>query len=73
MNDLLSTGELAHLSGVPASTLRLWTDAGLLPAPLRIGQRGMRAYPPRALTRARQLQQARGGYLPPLPGHPPSD
>lgn len=38
----MKIGELARLSGLPASTLRYWERAGLLPAPARSG--GQRRY-----------------------------
>jgi len=40
--ELLSIGDAARRAGVPASTLRYWERAGLLPAPQRVG--GKRRY-----------------------------
>jgi MerR family redox-sensitive transcriptional activator SoxR len=40
--ELLSIGDAAQRAGVPASTLRYWERAGLLPAPQRVG--GKRRY-----------------------------
>lgn len=39
----MKIGELAALSGLPASTLRFWERAGILPPPVRVG--GQRRYP----------------------------
>jgi len=46
-NSELTIGEVARHAGVPASTLRYWESAGLLPAPGRVG--GKRRYDPSAL------------------------
>lgn len=45
----LTIGEVTRHAGVPASTLRYWESAGLLPAPERVG--GKRRYDPQALRR----------------------
>jgi MerR family redox-sensitive transcriptional activator SoxR len=42
MDTMLSIGDVAAQSGVPASTLRYWEEIGLLPAPDRVG--GRRSY-----------------------------
>lgn len=47
--DQLAIGEVAERSGVPASTLRFWEDAGLLAAPERVG--GKRRYDAESLRR----------------------
>lgn len=49
MPDLLTIGEVARRSGVPASTLRYYDEVGVLPAPVRRG--GQRRYDPAALGR----------------------
>jgi DNA-binding transcriptional MerR regulator len=41
-DELLPIGDAARQAGVPASTLRYWERAGLLPAPQRVG--GKRRY-----------------------------
>lgn len=38
----MKIGELAELSGLPASTIRYWERTGILPAPARVG--GQRRY-----------------------------
>jgi MerR family redox-sensitive transcriptional activator SoxR len=46
-NSELTIGEVARHTGVPASTLRYWESAGLLPAPGRVG--GKRRYDPQTM------------------------
>jgi MerR family redox-sensitive transcriptional activator SoxR len=45
----LSIGEVARRTGVPASALRYYEDAGLLPAPRRVS--GRRRYDAEVLRR----------------------
>lgn len=49
VDTLLSIGDVAGRSGVPASTLRYYEQTGLLPAPARTA--GRRRYEPSVLTR----------------------
>jgi MerR family redox-sensitive transcriptional activator SoxR len=73
-------GELARQSGVPATALRFWEQAGLLPSPRRIS--GRREYGPDALDRVSLLllaktcgftvQETRRLFGPGLDGQPPS-
>lgn len=73
-------GELARQSGVPATALRFWEQAGLLPAPRRVS--GRRDYGPEALDRVSLLllskacgftvQETRRLFGPGLDGQPPS-
>ncbi|MFD8598429.1 MerR family transcriptional regulator [Kitasatospora sp. NPDC059646] len=56
---LMTIGQLAEKTGVPASAIRFWERHGLLPAPERQG--GQRRYPPQAAERIvllRKFQQA---------------
>ncbi|KDN84628.1 MerR family transcriptional regulator [Kitasatospora cheerisanensis] len=56
---LMTIGQLAERTGVPASAIRFWERHGLLPAPERQG--GQRRYPPQAADRIvllRKFQQA---------------
>jgi MerR family redox-sensitive transcriptional activator SoxR len=50
-------GEVARRSGLPASTLRYYERAGLLPPPARSSKR--RVYEPRVMGRLRIIQLAR--------------
>ncbi|MFF0393521.1 MerR family transcriptional regulator [Kitasatospora sp. NPDC004615] len=55
----MTIGQLAEITGVPASAIRFWERHGLLPAPER--QSGQRRYPPQAaerITLLRKFQQA---------------
>jgi MerR family redox-sensitive transcriptional activator SoxR len=52
----MSIGEMARRSGVPATALRYYEKAGVLPAPLRVS--GRRAYAADALQRVRMLRFA---------------
>lgn len=52
----LSIGEVARRTGVAASALRYYEDAGLLPAPRRVG--GRRRYDPQVLRRVEVLRCA---------------
>jgi MerR family transcriptional regulator, redox-sensitive transcriptional activator SoxR len=52
----LSIGEVARRTGVAASALRYYEDAGLLPAPRRVG--GRRRYDPEVLRRVEVLRCA---------------
>lgn len=52
----LSIGEVARRTGVAASALRYWEDAGLLPAPRRVG--GRRRYDADAVRRVEVLRCA---------------
>ncbi|HEX2211710.1 MAG TPA: MerR family transcriptional regulator, partial [Longimicrobium sp.] len=52
----LSIGEVARRTGVAASALRYWEDAGLLPAPRRVG--GRRRYDADAVRRVEVLRSA---------------
>lgn len=54
--DALSIGEVARRTGVPASALRYWEDAGLLPAPRRVS--GRRRYDAQVLRRVQVLRFA---------------
>jgi MerR family redox-sensitive transcriptional activator SoxR len=56
--DGLSIGEVARRAGVAASALRYWEDAGLLPAPRRVG--GRRRYDADVLPRVQLLRSAQG-------------
>jgi MerR family redox-sensitive transcriptional activator SoxR len=53
MDTMLSIGEVAAQSGVPASTLRYWEEIGLLPAPVRVG--GRRRYSESILRRLKVI------------------
>ncbi|RKT16957.1 MerR family transcriptional regulator [Streptomyces sp. 1114.5] len=56
---LMTIGQLAEITDVPASAIRYWERHGLLPAPER--QSGQRRYPPQAADRIvllRKFQQA---------------
>ncbi len=53
----MRVGELARLSGVPASTLRYYESNGLLPAPRRAGN-GYRDYPADSLERVGLIRLA---------------
>jgi MerR family redox-sensitive transcriptional activator SoxR len=55
--ELLSIGDAARQAGVPASTLRYWERAGLLPAPQRVG--GKRRYDTDDLRRQRVVVLAK--------------
>jgi MerR family mercuric resistance operon transcriptional regulator len=55
----LRSGELAHLAGVSADTLRYYERKRLLPAPPRT-QSGYRSYPPEALARVQLIRRAIG-------------
>ena len=50
---MLSIGDVAAQSGVPASTLRYWEEIGLLPAPERVA--GRRRYPNSILRRLNSM------------------
>ena len=73
-------GELARQSGVPATALRFWEQAGLLPPPRRVS--GRRDFGPEALDRVSLLllskacgftvQETRRLFSPALDGRPPS-
>ncbi|MFJ6721155.1 MerR family transcriptional regulator [Streptomyces sp. NPDC091259] len=55
----MTIGQLAEITGVPASAIRYWERHGLLPAPER--RSGQRRYPPEAAQRIvvlRKCQQA---------------
>lgn len=52
----LSIGEVARRTGVPASALRYYEDAGLLPAPRRVS--GRRRYDPEVVRRVQVLRFA---------------
>lgn len=55
----MTIGQLAEITGVPASAIRYWERHGLLPAPER--ESGQRRYPPEAaerITVLRKCQQA---------------
>ncbi|MEU1089649.1 MerR family transcriptional regulator [Streptomyces sp. NPDC005576] len=55
----MTIGQLAEITGVPASAIRFWERQGLLPEPGR--QSGQRRYPPEAAQRIvvlRKCQQA---------------
>lgn len=53
---LLKIGELARLSGEPVSTLRYWSDRGLLP-PADMLPSKYRLYAPSAVKRAQRIRQ----------------
>jgi DNA-binding transcriptional MerR regulator len=55
--DGLGIGEVAHRSGVPASTLRYYEGIGLLPSPRRVS--GQRRYDPSVLDRLVVIAAAR--------------
>ncbi len=55
---MLSIGEVAAQSGVPASTLRYWEEIGLLPAPARVG--GRRRYAESILRRLKVIGLCKG-------------
>ncbi len=52
----MTIGELASLSGIPASTIRYWEAAGVLPKPARVS--GQRRYGAEAVHRIAVLQLA---------------
>ena len=54
----MTISQLAHRSGVPATTLRYYEKAGILPQPLRTDA-GYRRYDDAALARIGFLQRAR--------------
>src|SRR5687768_3432072 len=54
--DELTIGEVARRTGVAASALRYYEDAGLLPPPRRVG--GRRRYDPEVLRRVEVLRCA---------------
>jgi MerR family redox-sensitive transcriptional activator SoxR len=56
MMEELSIGEVARRTGVPASALRYYEDAGLLPAPRRVS--GRRRYDVEVLRRVQVLRCA---------------
>lgn len=55
----LTISQLAHRTGVPATTLRYYEKAGILPAPARTGA-GYRRYDENAVARLAFVQRAKG-------------
>ena len=60
---LLKIGELARLSQEPVSTLRYWTNLGLLP-PADMLPSKYRLYAPSAVKRAKQIRRLQNHALP---------
>lgn len=40
MMDLVATGDIARMAGVPADTVRQWVARGLMPAPVAVTSAG---------------------------------
>jgi len=59
MNETLTIGRLAKLSGVAAKTIRYYEESGLLPPPKRAAN-GYRMYDRRAVDLLRFVSRARG-------------
>lgn len=57
----ITIGQLAEITGVPASAIRFWERHGLLPAPER--QSGQRRYPPEAAQRILVLRKCQQSGL----------